>query len=85
LGWGSHCLDPLSFRGASYSGVFTLFPLLTGENRAHHGRILASVAKLAEAGKPKPLLSEQRFSVNEIGSAHTLVAAGTVGKIVVEF
>ena len=32
LGWGSHSLAPLSFRGASYSGVFTLLPLLTGEN-----------------------------------------------------
>jgi NADPH2:quinone reductase len=85
LGWGSHSLAPLSFRGASYSGVFTLLPLLTGENRAHHGRILASAAKLAEAGKLKPLLSEQRFSANEIGLAHALVAAGTVGKVVVEF
>ena len=25
LGWGSHSLAPLSFRGATYSGVFTLF------------------------------------------------------------
>jgi NADPH:quinone reductase len=24
LGWGTHSLAPLSFRGASYSGVFTL-------------------------------------------------------------
>lgn len=85
LGWGSHSLAPLSFRGASYSGVFTLLPLLTGENRAHHGRILARAAELAEAGKLKPLLSEQRFSVKDIGSAYDLVAAGTVGKIVVEF
>src|SRR5262249_34946299 len=37
LGWGTHALAPLSFRAASYSGVFTLLPLLTGEGRAHHG------------------------------------------------
>lgn len=85
LGWGSHSLAPLSFRGASYSGVFTLLPLLTGEDQAHHGRILAEAAELAEAGKLKPLLSEQCFSVKDIGSAHALVAAGTVGKVVVEF
>ena len=85
LGWGSHSLAPLSFRGASYSGVFTLLPLLTGKNRAHHGRILARAAELAEAGKLKPLLSERRFSANDIGAAHALVAAGTLGKVVVEF
>ena len=85
LGWGSHSLAPLSFRGASYSGVFTLLPLLTGEGRAHHGRILAAAAELAEAGKLKPLLSEQRFSATDIGSAHALVTAGTLGKVVVEF
>ena len=56
LGWGSHSLAPLSFRGASYSGVFTLLPLLTGEGRAHHGRILAEAAALVHAGKLKPLL-----------------------------
>ena len=39
LGWGTHSLAPLSFRGASYSGVFTLMPLLTGKSRAHHGKI----------------------------------------------
>jgi hypothetical protein len=30
LGWGTHALGPLSFRAATYSGVFTLLPLLTG-------------------------------------------------------
>ena len=40
LGWGKHSLAPLSFRGATYSGVFTLLPLLTGRGRAHHGEIL---------------------------------------------
>ena len=29
LGWGTHSLAPLSFRAATYSGVFTLMPLLT--------------------------------------------------------
>ena len=51
LGWGSHALAPLSFRAATYSGVFTLLPLLTGEGRAHHGEILREAARLVEAGK----------------------------------
>lgn len=85
LGWGSHSLAPLSFRGATYSGVFTLLPLITGENRAHHGRILAHAAALAEAGKLRPLLSEQRFSAAEIGAAHARVESGGLGKVVIEF
>lgn len=40
LGWGTHALAPLSFKGASYSGVFTMLPLLTGVGRKHHGEIL---------------------------------------------
>lgn len=85
LGWGMHSLAPLSFRGASYSGVFTLLPLLTGESRAHHGKILAQAATLVEAGKLSPLLSEQRFSVQDIGAAYAHVETGALGKVVVEF
>jgi NADPH:quinone reductase len=61
LGWGSHSLAPLSFRGATYSGVFTLLPLITGEGRAHHGEILEQAASLVQQGKLKPLLSEEHF------------------------
>jgi NADPH:quinone reductase-like Zn-dependent oxidoreductase len=84
LGWGSHSLAPLSFRAATYSGVFTLLPLLTGEARAHHGQILAQAAALAEAGKLRPLLNEQHFSIADIGAAHVLVESGATGKVVVE-
>jgi NADPH:quinone reductase len=84
LGWGSHSLAPLSFRGATYSGVFTLLPLTTGEGRAHHGEILARAAALAESGKLRPLLNERRFSTSEITAAHAVVAAGSLGKVVVE-
>ena len=83
LGWGSHSLAPLSFRGATYSGVFTLLPLITGESRAHHGEILAQAA-LAEAGKLRPLLNERRFSIADIDAAHALVESGALGKVVVE-
>ena len=75
---------PLSFRGATYSGVFTLLPLLTGEGRAHHGEILTCAATLAEAGKLRPLLSEQSFSTADIAAAHALVESGSLGKVVIE-
>lgn len=84
LGWGAHALAPLSFRGATYSGVFTLLPLITGEGRAHHGKILSQAAALAEAGKLRPLLNQQRFSIADIDAAHALVESGAPGKVVVE-
>ena len=85
LGWGSHSLAPLSFRGATYSGVFTLLPILTGEGRPHHGEILAKAAALVEAGKLLPLLNERIHSRGEIAAAHTLVESGALGKVVVDF
>ena len=84
LGWGTHSLAPLSFRGATYSGVFTLMPLLTGWGQAHHGEILGEAAALVDAGKLKPLLNQQRFGVSEIDAAYALVESGALGKVVVE-
>ncbi len=82
LGWGSHSLAPLSFRGATYSGVFTLLPLLTGEHRSHHGRVLAEAAALADAGKLRPLLNPQIDSMDRVAEACQTVESGSVGKIV---
>jgi NADPH2:quinone reductase len=84
LGWSTHSLAPLSFRGATYSGVFTLMPLLTGIGRAHHGEILSQAAALADQGKLKPLLNQQSFTATEIAAAHAVVESGAPGKIVVE-
>ena len=85
LGWSTHSLAPLSFRSATYSGVFTLFPLLSGIGRARHGEILREAASLADAGKLRPLLNDQRFSPADIAAAHALVESGAVGKVVVDF
>jgi len=65
--------------------VFTLLPLITGEGRQHHGEILAAAAKMADEGKLKPLLAAERFNASTIGQAHTLVASGSLGKVVIEF
>ncbi len=64
--------------------MLTLLPLLTGEDRAHHGKILARAAALAEAGGLRPLLGEERFTVSDIDAAFSRVAAGSLGKVVVE-
>jgi NADPH:quinone reductase len=84
LGWTTHSLAPLSFRGATYSGVFTLMPLLTGRHRQAHGNILRQIAQLADSGKLRPLLNEQHFTAATIAQAHHQVASGSLGKVVVE-
>jgi NADPH:quinone reductase-like Zn-dependent oxidoreductase len=83
LGWSTHSLAPLSFRGATYSGVFTLMPLLTGFGRKHHGEILREAAGLVNAGKVRPLMNAERFTGVDIAAAHALVEAGALGKVVV--
>ncbi|SDT98092.1 zinc-dependent alcohol dehydrogenase family protein [Pseudomonas mandelii] len=85
LGWGQHSLAPLSFRAATYSGVFTLLPLLTGKGGEHHGQILRDAAKLIEAGKLKPLLDPRQFTLQTAEAAHELLAGGAAqGRLVIE-
>lgn len=85
LGWGTHSLAPLSFKGASYSGVFTLAPLLTGEDRAHHGEILKQIAARVEAGALMPRLDPHPFCLAEVGDAYRLLENREAeGKVVVE-
>ncbi len=84
LGWGTHSLASLSFRAATYSGVFTLMPLLTGKGRAHHGEILTEASRLADAGKLTPLLDPTEFPLESVEAAHQLAGSGRAnGKIVV--
>lgn len=85
LGWGAHALAPLSFRGATYSGVFTMLPLLTGRGRAHHGAILREATRLAEAGKISVTLDPAQYTLASVAAAHAAIVAGTAhGKLVVD-
>lgn len=85
LGWGTHALAPLSFRAATYSGVFTLLPLLTGKGRAHHGEILGEAAKLAEAGRLMPRLDPTRYTLAQADAAHEALRNRLArGKVVIE-
>ncbi|GAA0003024.1 UNVERIFIED_ORG: NADPH:quinone reductase-like Zn-dependent oxidoreductase [Bradyrhizobium japonicum] len=85
LGWGTHALAPLSFRAATYSGVFTLLPLLTGEGRAHHGEIMSEATRLVEAGKLVPLLDARHFTLESVGDAYALIRdRAAKGKLVVD-
>jgi NADPH:quinone reductase len=85
LGWGTHALAPLSFREATYSGVFTLSPLLTGKHREHHGEILQVATRLVEDGKLVPRLDPRSFDLTSADLAYQAITAGsTKGKMVVD-
>lgn len=85
LGWGTHALAPLSFRAATYSGVFTLMPLLSGKDRAHHGKIMQEATKLVEAGKLVVQVDERRFGFDQADAAYDVIdAGGARGKLVIE-
>jgi NADPH2:quinone reductase len=85
LGWGTHALAPLSFREATYSGVFTLSPLLTGKHREHHGDMLRIAARLIEKGKLVPKLDSRSFDFGNVELAYqSIVDATNTGKIVVD-
>jgi NADPH2:quinone reductase len=85
LGWGSHLLAPLSFRAATYSGVFTLLPMLTGEGRSHHGEIMREATRLSEMRKIKPKVDPRRFSLETVGDAYRAIETRDAdGRLVVD-
>lgn len=85
LGWGQHSLAPLSFKSATYSGVFTLTPLLTGQGREHHGAILREAVALADAGQLTIRVDQQPFALADVNEAFRQVATGRgQGKTVIQ-
>jgi NADPH:quinone reductase-like Zn-dependent oxidoreductase len=85
LGWGTHNLAPLSFRCATYSGVFSLLPLLSGSGRSHQGEILRKAVHLAETGKLHVFLDHRQFNLDSIHDAHdVLEGRKNTGKVVID-
>lgn len=85
LGWGTHSLAPLSFRNGTYSGVFTLYPLLSGKGRARYGDILSIATDLIEKGHVKPFVSQSSFGFETIMDAYHAVETGSDrGKVVID-
>jgi NADPH:quinone reductase len=85
LGWGTHALAPLSFREATYSGVFTLSALLTGKHREHYGEMLCVATRLVEEGKILPKLDSRSFGLGNVEAGYkAIVEATNTGKIVVD-
>jgi len=81
----THDLSPLHAKALSLHVIFMLLPMLTGEGRAEHGRILKEVAALCDAGQLRPILDDARFDLAHVAEAHALLQAGGVtGKVVVD-
>lgn len=84
LGWGTHSIAPLSFKGATYSGVFALYPLISGKQRKKHGEILSEATKLIEAGKLKPMLDPAIYRLDSVEMAYQQITEGRArGKVVI--
>jgi len=78
-------LTPAHFKGLSIHVVFMLIPMLYDFKRAAHGAILTELAKLADAGKLKPLLDEKRFTLEQADEAYDRLTSGdATGKVVIE-
>lgn len=81
---GSHDLTPMYVKGISLKSVLMLIPMITGEDRSRHGKILEQIARLAEEGKIRPHLHGERFDWTRIAQAHALLESGAQkGKITV--
>lgn len=85
LGWGTHSIAPLSFRSATYSGVFTLLPIQTGKKREHHGYIMSQASKLVDEGKLRIIQDRRSFSLVDINAAYEYVQSGkALGKVAID-
>ncbi|MBS7661329.1 zinc-dependent alcohol dehydrogenase family protein [Pseudomonas lalucatii] len=78
-------LSTAHFKGLSLHVVFMLIPMIHDRGRAAHGKILAELASIAEAGGLRPVLDEQRFGLVDVARAHERLASGlALGKVVIE-
>ena len=78
-------LTPAHFKGLSLHVVFMLIPMLHDHGREEHGRVLAALAEIVDAGALEPLLDERRFALDEVGEAYARLTSGkATGKVVVD-
>ncbi|MCB2096757.1 MAG: zinc-binding dehydrogenase [Parvularculaceae bacterium] len=78
-------LQMASRKGLTLHFVFMILPMLTGEGRAEHHRMLTEVARIADAGALRALVDPRRFSWETADDAYDLVEArGASGKVVID-
>lgn len=78
-------LTPMHGKALSLHAVMMLVPLLYGIGREEHGHILTEVAGLVDAGRLRPLIDGERFTLAEVGKAHARLESGqALGKLVID-
>ena len=78
-------LSVAHFKGLSLHVVFMLIPMLHNVKREEHAEILRNLTQIVESGGLKPVLDENRYSLEEVGQAHArLESRQAMGKVVVE-
>ena len=82
--FAEHNLAPGSLRCATLSGVYVLYPMISGTGRSHHGDILREATRLVEEGKVKPLLDEREYNFSDaLNAHHDQESARITGKLVI--
>lgn len=77
-------LTPMHNKSLSLHVVFMLLPLLTGQGRSDHGRRLNEIANLVDAGKLKPRIHPEHFSLSQVRDAHAFFESGNAcGKVLI--
>ena len=83
--FGEHSLAPVALRCVTFSAVYVLLPMLSGQGRAHHGDILREATSLADKGQLRPVVDPRHFPLDQVLDAHDAVEAGNARvKVVVD-
>jgi len=78
-------LSVAHFKGLSLHVVFMLIPMLHNQKREAHAVILQALAAICEAGALRPVLDDNRYSLDQVGQAYARLTSGEgMGKVVVE-
>lgn len=73
------------FKGLSLHVVFMLIPMLHNFKRATHAETLRKLAQIVDSGGLKPVLDENRYTLEQAGEAHArLESRQAMGKVVIE-
>jgi NADPH2:quinone reductase len=80
----THDLSPMHSKALSLHAVFMLLPIVKNKNRAALGAMLSEITTIVDAGKLKPLMDPQKFTLDTASDAHAWLESGKAqGKVVI--
>lgn len=83
LAVGNYDLTNAFLKGLTLHMVMQPLPLITGIKRGHYNTILTKITELVDTGIIKPLMDEKKFTIKQVGAAHTHLENGkAIGKVV---